>query len=103
SLLRLARPVRSVERRGGRHRSLPDLVGRFIEMTEPRGDRQMKATARWLLTAAASIVLVLTVVRVFVFGPAQAFLDQVSGVWTALAVDLSSGVFYRTVASPEGF
>lgn len=58
---------------------------------------------RRLLVAAAAVATALTLVRIVVFWTNQAYLDTGSGVWTALAVDLSSGVFYRPAVGPDGF
>ena len=58
---------------------------------------------RVLLAAAAGVAALLSLVRIFVFGSNQAYLDSVSGTWTALAVDLTKGVFYRPLLGPDGF
>jgi hypothetical protein len=56
-----------------------------------------------LLSAAAVVVIGLSLVRILVFWSNHAYLGNVSGVWTALAVDLSNGVFYRPAFGPDGY
>ena len=56
-----------------------------------------------LLTAAAAVVTVLTLIRVVVYWSNQAYLDTVAGVWTAMAVDLADGVLYRPLSGPAGY
>ena len=56
-----------------------------------------------LLAAAAVVVIVLTVLRAGVFWQNEAFLDDASGNWTALAKDLTEGVFYRPLQSAAGY
>jgi hypothetical protein len=58
---------------------------------------------RLLLAGAAAVVLVATLVRVPIFWSNEAYHDLASGVWFGLADDLTHGVFYRPVVSPEGF
>ncbi len=66
---------------------------------EPLADRLPRA----LLAAAAVLAVGLSLVRVAVFWTNEAYLDTVSGVWTALASDLSQGLFYRPLFGPDGF
>jgi hypothetical protein len=56
-----------------------------------------------LLLGVAALVVVLSLARIAVFWPNEAYLDTVSGVWTALAADLSDGVFYRPLFGPDGY
>ena len=56
-----------------------------------------------LLAIASAIVTALSLAGVFVFGASQSFLDKIAGTWTALAVDLANGEFYRPIAGPNGF
>jgi hypothetical protein len=54
----------------------------------------------WLSAAAAaglSIYLLITVL------PRFAMLDQASGVWTSMAIDMAHGLFYRPLFSPLGY
>ena len=53
--------------------------------------------------AAALLVVLLTVLRTNVFWRNQAYLDDASGNWTALAKDLTEGVFYRPLQGPAGY
>lgn len=56
-----------------------------------------------LLVVAAFVIVVLTALRADVFWRNEAYLDDASGNWTALAKDLASGVFYRPLSGPAGF
>src|SRR5262249_5094014 len=56
-----------------------------------------------LLLAAAAVVLLLSAARADVFWRNEAFLDDASGNWTALAKDLTAGVFYRPLQSDAGY
>ena len=67
------------------------------------GSRGSGRIADALLAAAAVVVIVLTVVRANVFWQNEAFLDDASGNWTALAKDLTEGVFYRPLQSAAGY
>jgi len=58
---------------------------------------------RVLLAGTAAVVLLATLVRVPIFWSNQAYHDLASGVWFGLAHDLTHGVFYRPVFSPDGF
>lgn len=62
-----------------------------------------KSLGRLLLVGTGILILVLSVARGVVFWANQAYLDSVSGSWTALAVDLAHGVFYRAVLGPDGY
>lgn len=55
------------------------------------------------LLAVAALVVVLSIARMAVFWSNEAYLDTVSGIWTALAADLTEGVFYRPLFGPDGF
>lgn len=59
--------------------------------------------SRLLLVATGVVVFGLSVARVVVFWRNQAYLDSTSGSWTALAVDLTHGVFYRPAIGPDGY
>ncbi len=56
-----------------------------------------------LLAAAAVLVVVLSVARAYVFWHNEAYLDDASGNWTALARDLTDGILYRPLSGPDGF
>jgi hypothetical protein len=58
---------------------------------------------RLLVAAAGALVVLLSVFRVAVFWANQAYLDSTSGSWSALAVDLTRGVFYRPAIGPDGY
>jgi hypothetical protein len=57
----------------------------------------------WLLAGTGLLIVLLTVVRADVFWHNEAYLDDASGNWTALARDLSAGVLYRPLSGPDGF
>jgi len=63
----------------------------------------MKPSIRLLLGATTLVVGLLSVVRAAVFWSLEAYLDAVSGSWTALAVDLAHGTFYRPLFGPLGY
>ena len=56
-----------------------------------------------MMVAAAVPVLILTVLRANVFWRNQAYLDDASGNWTALAKDFTAGVLYRPLQGPAGY
>ncbi len=58
---------------------------------------------RALLIFSTVPMLVMTVVRIHTCWANDAYLDQVSGVWIALANDLVHGVFYRPLFGPLGY
>lgn len=58
---------------------------------------------RALLVFSTIPILVITVLRIHRCWINDAYLDQVSGVWIALANDLCHGVFYRPLFGPLGF
>jgi hypothetical protein len=58
---------------------------------------------RRLLIATAALVVALTMVRAAVFWRNEAYLDDASGHLTALAKDVTQGVFYRPLRSEAGY
>jgi hypothetical protein len=56
-----------------------------------------------ILLAVASLVLLLSLIRIVVFWSNQAYLHPQAGVWTALAWDLANGTFYRSLDGPLGY
>jgi hypothetical protein len=56
-----------------------------------------------LLWGAAAAVCLLSVMRLLRVLPEYSCLDQASGVWTAMAIDLAHGVFYRPLISGAGY
>jgi hypothetical protein len=66
----------------------------------PGGLGRLPAWAAW---AAAGLVVVYTARTLATYLPAHANLNHVSGTWTALAMDLASGTFYRPLWSPDGY
>lgn len=56
-----------------------------------------------LLIAVPVLIVVLTLLRADIFWRNEAYLDDASGTWTALAKDLTEGVFYRPLSGPDGF
>jgi hypothetical protein len=64
-------------------------------------DRTTAAVAA--LAVAALLIVVLTVLRANVFWRNEAYLDDASGNWTALAKDVTEGVFYRPLHGPAGY
>lgn len=63
----------------------------------------MSRTNRALFVLTASVIVILTILRANAFWQNEAFLDDASGNWTALAKDLTEGVFYRPLQSPAGY
>jgi hypothetical protein len=66
-------------------------------------DRRWTALPGWLLAAAAILVVALSAARVIVFGENEAYLRTESGIWTALALDLREGTFYRPLVDAGGY
>ena len=73
-------------------------------------DAQPTASLSWaphvtrvLLAGAAIAIVVLSILRAYVFWYNEAYLDDASGNWTALAKDLTAGVLYRPLSGPDGF
>src|SRR5262245_66151705 len=60
-------------------------------------------TADVVIRAVGALVATLTVVRCAFFWPRHTYLDMAGGVWTALAYDLTTGLFYRPVVGPDGY
>ncbi|HUZ47843.1 MAG TPA: hypothetical protein VMW54_14500 [Terriglobia bacterium] len=58
---------------------------------------------RALLVVSTIPMLLITAIRIHACWANDAYLDQVSGVWIALANDLSHGVFYRPLFGPLGY
>ena len=58
---------------------------------------------RYILIASTFPILVVTILRIHRCWANDAYLDQVSGVWIALANDLLHGVFYRPLSGPLGY
>jgi hypothetical protein len=56
-----------------------------------------------MLAAVATLVLLLSFLRIIVFWGNQAYLHPQAGVWTALAYDLANGTFYRSLEGPLGY
>jgi len=56
-----------------------------------------------LLALSAAVVVVLSALRADVFWQNEAYLDDASGNWTALARDFAAGVLYRPLQSPDGY
>jgi hypothetical protein len=56
-----------------------------------------------LLVATAIAVVVLAVLRARVFWANEAYLDDASGNWTALAKDFSQGILYRPLQGASGY
>jgi len=66
-------------------------------------DAVRKRILRSLLYAAAGLLILLTLARVYTGWRAGTALTPTSGVWTALAVDLKNGVFYRPLYGNLGY
>ncbi len=62
-----------------------------------------KRILRSLLYVAAGLLVLLTLARVYTGWRAGVALTPTSGVWTALAVDLKNGVFYRPLHGDLGY
>lgn len=58
---------------------------------------------RLLLAVSTLPIVVVTLLRIHQCWANDAYLDQVSGVWIALANDLCHGVFYRPLYGPLGY
>jgi hypothetical protein len=58
---------------------------------------------RLLLFAGALLLLLLTLARMYVAWRDRSYLTQTCGTWTALAVDLKDGVFYRPLYGNLGY
>jgi hypothetical protein len=56
-----------------------------------------------LLALSATLVVVLSALRANVFWRSEAYLDDASGNWTALARDFAAGVLYRPLQGPDGY
>jgi Glycosyltransferase family 87 len=68
----------------------------------------MEDDSRWrslriLLIVSAIPIVVISFLRIHQCWANDAYLDQVSGVWIALANDLCHGVFYRPMFGPLGY
>lgn len=66
-------------------------------------DAVRKRILRSLLYAAAGLLVLLTLARVYTGWRAGVALTPTSGIWTALAVDLKNGVFYRPLYGSLGY
>jgi hypothetical protein len=70
----------------------------------PIDDRPtLRRASDGLMLGSAVLVVVLTAVRAGVFWRSEAYLDDASGNWTALAKDFASGVLYRPLQGPAGY
>ena len=58
---------------------------------------------RALLVVSTIPILLMTAIRIRACWANDSYLDQVSGVWIALANDLSHGIFYRPLFGPLGY
>lgn len=58
---------------------------------------------RFFLVVSTIPIIVVTILRIHRCWANDAYLDQVSGVWIALANDLYHGVFYRPLSGPLGY
>ena len=56
-----------------------------------------------LLALSATVVVLLSALRANVFWRSEAYLDDASGNWTALARDFAAGVLYRPLQGPDGY
>src|SRR6478609_2420448 len=56
-----------------------------------------------LLALSATVVVILSALRADVFWQNEAYLDDASGNWTALARDFAAGVLYRPLQGPDGY
>jgi hypothetical protein len=79
----------------------------FAKQTHHRANI-MEDGFRWkavrsLLVLSTIPIVVMTAIRVHACWANDAYLDQVSGVWIALANDLCHGVFYRPLFGPLGY
>lgn len=72
-------------------------------MTSLTEDRSRRNALRVLLVVSIIPILIITVLRIHRCWANDAYLDQVSGAWIALANDLCHGVFYRPLYGPLGF
>jgi hypothetical protein len=77
----------------------PDADKRQLSYALPWLGHAMRA----LFAVSACVVIVVSIARAAVFWANEAYLDDASGNWTALASDLRSGVFYRPLSGPDGF
>lgn len=66
-----------------------------------KSDRRI--ALRSLLVFSTIPIVVITILRVHRCWANDAYLDQVSGVWIAMANDLCHGVFYRPLFGPLGY
>src|SRR5271165_6191537 len=66
-------------------------------------DVARKRILRCLLYVAAGLLLLLTLARVYTGWRAGVAMTATSGIWTALAVDLKNGVFYRPLYGDLGY
>lgn len=69
----------------------------------PRETTHRERVTAALFAATAGAIAVLSIARAVVFWNNEAYLDDASGNWTALAHDLTNGVFYRPLSGPDGF
>jgi hypothetical protein len=61
----------------------------------------MSKTLRFILVILASLTIVLTLARLYIFWERGSQLNFVSGAWVTLAMDLKEGIFYRPLYSEE--
>lgn len=61
----------------------------------------MSKTLRFILVILASLTIVLTLARLYIFWESGSQLNHVSGAWITLAMDLKEGIFYRPLYSEE--
>ncbi|MEO8481440.1 MAG: hypothetical protein ABI634_04470 [Acidobacteriota bacterium] len=63
-------------------------------------------TSRWLtagLMAIGAMSLIITALRVTTTWPLETYLGYTEGTWTAIAIDLAKGIFYRPLESDLGY
>lgn len=64
---------------------------------------QDKRITQWVLLAALLVLLALVLVNSFYYWRNHYEINQVSGVWIGMALDLKEGVFYRPLLSERGY
>ena len=101
-------PAAAANRRCLTAHGCTDIVSRLMMPagtidSEAASGSRFPVLSRVLLLSAASLVLVLSTLRVVVFWRNQAYLHPQSGVWVALAYDLARGAFYRPLDGPLGY
>lgn len=72
-------------------------------MREQMEDRFRWKSLRFFLVVSIIPIIVVTILRIHRCWANDAYLDQVSGVWIALANDLYHGVFYCPLSGPLGY